>query len=105
MQTEILTKSPATAVPPELSVKAECRVARELENAGEYEAACEALTGLWSGIGERPQIEGLSAEERAEVLLRAGALSGWLGSSQQISDSQAFAKDLISESIRAFEAH
>ena len=104
MQTEILTKSPATAVPPELSVKAECRVARELENAGEYEAACEALTGLWSGIGERPQIEGLSAEERAEVLLRAGALSGWLGSSQQIPDSQAFAKDLISESIRAFEA-
>lgn len=71
---------------------------------GDYEAAREALAGLWGGIGERPEIEGLPPRGQAEVLLRVGALSGWLGSSGQVPGAQGFAKDLISESIRAFEA-
>jgi len=41
--------------------------------------------------------------EQADVLGRVGALSGWLGSSGQVAGSQEFAKDLISESLRAFE--
>src|SRR5258707_13050249 len=73
-------------------------------SAGDYEAAREALAGVWSRIGERPRTEGLAHEDQAEVLLRAGALWGWLGSSGQIPGAQGFAKDLISESIRAFEA-
>jgi tetratricopeptide (TPR) repeat protein len=73
-------------------------------SAGNYEAAREALGELWRGVGNRPEIEGLPPTEQAEVLLRAGALSGWLGSSSQAPGAQGFAKDLISESIRAFEA-
>jgi len=34
------------------------------------------------------------------VLLRVGALAGWLGSAQQFGGAQEFAKDLLGESIR-----
>jgi tetratricopeptide (TPR) repeat protein len=78
--------------------------AKGLENAGEYDAARAALGDLWSGFPERPEVAGLPAASQAEVLLRAGTLSGWLGSARQIPGAQEFAKDLISESIRAFEA-
>ena len=80
------------------------KLVAELQNRGEYEAACEALGGFWLGIGKRPDVGNLSAAQQAEVLLRVGTLSGWLGSSGQIPGAQEFAKDLISESLRAFEA-
>lgn len=104
METKTLTKSAGAADRSERDADAKCRAAKALENAGDYEAAVEALAGLWSRIGERPRIEGLPPNQQAEVLLRVGALSGWLGSSGQVSGAQEFAKDLISESIRAFEA-
>jgi tetratricopeptide (TPR) repeat protein len=87
-----------------LDAGAKCRAAKALASAGDYEAAREALGSLWGGIGERPNVENLSEKDQAEVLLRTGALTGWLGSSSQVPGAQGFAKDLISESIRAFEA-
>src|SRR5207248_1080423 len=39
-----------------------------------------------------------------EVLLRAGSLSGWIGSANQIDGAQETAKDLISQSVADFEA-
>lgn len=104
MDAEILANSQATGAGAKRDAGAKCRAAKQLTSAGDYEAAREALAGLWGGIGERPQIEGLWAKDQAELLLRAGALTGWLGSSGQVPGAQAFAKDLISESIRAFEA-
>ncbi|MDX6443114.1 MAG: two-component system, OmpR family, phosphate regulon response regulator PhoB [Blastocatellia bacterium] len=80
-----------------------CRLARHQETAGDYEAASEALADLWQGVGARPMLEGLDDETRAQVLLRVGALTGWIGSAEQIEGSQEMAKDLISESARAFE--
>src|SRR5258707_14254805 len=82
---------------------AKCRAAKSLASSGDYEAAREALGDLWGGIGQRPDIDGLPPRDQAEVLLRVGALSGWLGRSSQVPGAQGFAKDLISESIRAFE--
>ncbi len=41
--------------------------------------------------------------DKAELLLRVGALSGWLGSARQIPGAQEIAKDLISESSAIFE--
>ncbi len=81
-----------------------CRIAADFEHRGQYESACEALGELWRGIGQRPDLAGLGRLAAAEVLLRAGALSGWLGSAQQIGDAQDAAKDLISESIDRFRA-
>lgn len=102
METKTLTQSPKP-IQVDGDVAQRCAAAKELTSIGDYEAAREALAGLWS-IGDRPKIEGLPANEQAELLLRAGALSGWLGSSSQIPGAQELAKDLISESIRAFEA-
>lgn len=81
-----------------------CQVAADFEHRGQYEAAREALGELWQGIGLRPALEGLGGLAAAEVLLRAGALSGWLGSARQVGDAQDAAKDLISESIARFQA-
>lgn len=80
-----------------------CARAKELEEAGEFEDARGAISEFWQRVGERPQVEGLDEIARAEVLLRAGALSGWIGSARQISGAQEIAKDLVSESAGAFE--
>src|SRR5215210_572876 len=76
------------------------RVAADLINAGQYEAAREALGELWLGVGGRPNVEGLEDRATAEVLLQAGVLSGWLG---KVKGAQEAAKDLISESAALFE--
>ncbi|MDT4955374.1 MAG: two-component system, NtrC family, response regulator AtoC [Acidobacteriota bacterium] len=81
-----------------------CRLAKELEEAGNYEAAREAMGELWQGVGERPVLESLDARTTVEVLLRAGTLSGWIGSANQIAGAQERAKDLLSESITLFES-
>lgn len=81
-----------------------CRLAKELEEAGNYEAAWNALGELWQRIGERPKIEGLDQHIAVEVLLRAGSLTGWIGSLQQIEGTQEMAKNLISESMTIFES-
>ena len=104
METRIPTEPQVTATGVVQDAAAKCRAAKNLMSAGDYEAAREALAGLWSRIGERPRIEDLPPKDQAEVLLRTGALSGWLGSSGQVPGAQGFAKDLISESVRAFEA-
>ena len=80
-----------------------CRVAADLAHRGHYEAACEALGELWQGIGQRPNVEGLDESTAAEVLHQAGALSGWMGASRQVSGAQDAAKDLLSESAALFE--
>jgi tetratricopeptide (TPR) repeat protein len=102
METKTLTKLPEP-VRVNADVAQRCAVAKKLMSAGNYEAAREALGELWGGVGNRPKIQGLPANEQAELLLRTGALSGWLGSSSQVPGAQGFAKDLISESIRALE--
>jgi tetratricopeptide (TPR) repeat protein len=80
-----------------------CSVAADLIHTGQYEAAREALGELWRGVGECPNVEGLDERTIAEVLLRVGALSGWIGASRQESGTQEAAKDLMSESAALFE--
>ncbi len=80
-----------------------CRVASELTYKGQHDSAREALGELWRGIGERPDVEGLSEGAVAEALLQVGALSGWIGASRQVAGAQSAAKDLISESATLFE--
>lgn len=79
-----------------------CQIARDLERVGDYEAARAALSGLWHRVGQHPLIEGLDQSVAAEVLLRTGSLSGYIGSAQQIEGAQETAKDLLSESAAIF---
>ena len=80
-----------------------CELARSLEEAGEFEKAAEVLRPFWTSLGTPPLTTGLSPEAKAELLLRTGTLTGWLGSARQISGTQELAKDLISESAALFE--
>ena len=103
LATEILHEldKPSLTVNERASLR--CRLARHQESAGDYEAAREGMAELWQGVGARPMLEGLDDDTKAQVLLRVGALTGWIGSAAQIEGSQEMAKDLISESIRMFE--
>ncbi|MGB8508528.1 MAG: response regulator [Pyrinomonadaceae bacterium] len=80
-----------------------CRLAKELEDIGNYDAAREAMGELWPHLGERPVMDELDEATAAEVVLRVGVLTGWLGSVKQIEGTQEAAKNLISESITKFE--
>jgi len=80
-----------------------CQRAKQLEKAGEYRAAFEALEEFWSQPSSVPRVESLPEYERALVLLRAGSLAGWLGSVEQNGGSQEHAKNLITGSIETFE--
>lgn len=80
-----------------------CELAKSFEEAGEFEQAVEVLSPFWNGIPDRPKTEGLEDRARAELLLRSGTLTGWLGSAKQIAGTQEIAKDLISESASEFE--
>lgn len=80
-----------------------CQLAKGLEDTGDYEAARQVMSELWQCIGGRPKIEGLERSTAAEVLLRVGVLTGWIGSKEQIPGTQETAKDLISECISTFE--
>jgi tetratricopeptide (TPR) repeat protein len=75
-----------------------CELAKEFENKGDYEEAREVLSGLWPRTDQRPIVKGLEPDIAAEVLLRVGVLTGWIGSDQEQ------AKDFISESLTIFES-
>ncbi len=81
-----------------------CRWAKQLEEVGNYDAGREAMGELWEGIGERPKLDVLDQRTAAEVLLRAGTLTGWIGITRQIEGAQEIAKNLITESIGIFES-
>jgi tetratricopeptide (TPR) repeat protein len=80
-----------------------CRLAQELVESGNYEAARAALGDLWPDAGVRPDTTGLERATAAELLLRAGALTGLTGTSKQIAGAQERAKDWLSESMMLFE--
>src|SRR5438094_63274 len=80
-----------------------CRLAKQLEKAGDYEEALAALAEFWPERNSYPNLKGLDAITRAEVLLRVGALAGWLGGADQTEGSQETAKNLITKSIEMFE--
>jgi CheY-like chemotaxis protein/Tfp pilus assembly protein PilF len=80
-----------------------CQLAKQLEDIGNYEAAREAMGELWPRVGERPLLDELDSETAAEVLMRVGVLTGWIGSVKQIEGSQELAKNLLSESLTKFD--
>jgi tetratricopeptide (TPR) repeat protein len=80
-----------------------CEIAKQFEKAGEYESAYEALTEFWPERTESPHIENLDSRTKAEVLLRTGALAGWLGGTNQVPNSYETAKNFITRGIEIFE--
>lgn len=93
---------------PNLSVNSRaelcCDAAKTLEYKGEYEQARKVLSPYWTRIGERPNVAGLDQATAGDLLLRAGVLSGIIGSKNQLAESQEHAKNLISESLTIFQS-
>jgi hypothetical protein len=81
-----------------------CQAALELKDKGDYEGARKAMGPLWTRVGDRPNVLGLHDSVVAEVLLSVGILTRWVGSRNQIKESQDIARDLISESIDFYES-
>jgi CheY-like chemotaxis protein len=79
-----------------------CDLAKQFEKVGEYEVAREALAEFWPRTDDTSPLKDLDEVTKAEILLRAGSLSGWLGSSDQSEGSQETAKNLITQSIDLF---
>ncbi len=100
---QLLPRIAEPTLPRNERARLRCQLAKELEDVGNYEAAREAMGELWSCVGEFAVLDGLEEAAAAEVLLRAGVLTGWIGSVKQIEGAQETAKNLISESLRRFE--
>jgi len=81
-----------------------CEASRELEDRGEYEEAQRVLRDFWPRIGEAPKLSGLEESTAAEVLLRAGVLTGIIGAYRPLPDAQEIAKDLLTQSHSIFES-
>lgn len=101
---EVTRKPKETRQSRDWQARRACEKARELEQAGDYEGARSALGQFWTGIGNRPAIDQFPTDTQAEVLLRVGSLAGWLGSANQISGAQDFARDRLTESLILFES-
>src|SRR5215218_2020380 len=56
-----------------------CEAASKFENKGQYDEACKVLRDYWQRIGEDPKLDGLEPSTAAEILLRAGVLTGIIG--------------------------
>jgi tetratricopeptide (TPR) repeat protein len=81
-----------------------CERALELKERGEFDAAREVMRPLWPQLGQRPNTEGLNQVATAEVLFVAGILTSWIGGQNQIKEADEWARDLLTESMRIFEA-
>jgi tetratricopeptide (TPR) repeat protein len=86
-----------------LDPQARCTKASVLIYAGQYEEAKSVLGDLFSGIGERPDINRHPPEVGAEILLQCAVLSGFLGDAQG-ADVHDRVKDLLTEAVDMFRA-
>ena len=90
---------------PNAAALQKCQAALERRDKADFHGARAEMYPLWERIGERPDVKGLHAEVRAEVLLTVGILTSWIGSKEGIDNAQEDAKNLISESIGFYDAN
>jgi two-component system chemotaxis response regulator CheY len=81
-----------------------CSVSKQLREAGEYQAAWEALAEYWPDSHGSSPLEGLDSGAKAEVLLAIGGLTAWRGSADNNQSTQELAKDLLTRSEELFRA-
>lgn len=74
----------------------------KLERCGRYEDALLEAREIWEDISKPLQIKGFETKDAAEILLRCGAMIGFLGNNKQIPNSQTRSKDLLTEARQKF---
>lgn len=73
-----------------------------LERSGEFDQALTELKGVWDDTTEMPNVVGLDTRISAELILRCGALLGFLGHIRQIPTSQERSKNLLTHARSSF---
>lgn len=72
------------------------------ERCGKYDEALVELREIWEDTTKFPRVEEYESRTAAEVILRCGALIGFLGHNKQIPGSQEKSKNLLSEARNRF---
>ena len=73
-----------------------------LERCGKYEEAFAELRHIWEDTNGLPSIEEFTPRVAAEIVLRCGAIIGFLGHNRQLPDSQEKSKNLLTEARNRF---
>ncbi len=68
-----------------------------LERCGKYDEALAELRDIWDDTTKFPDVEDYESRTAAEIILRCGALIGFLGHNKQIPNSQEKSKNLLTE--------
>ena len=87
------------------TIRAHNELVRELialERSGMFEQALLELRGIWDDVSADPVVEELEARQAANILLRCGALIGFLGHSRQLPLAQERSKNLLTRARSAF---
>ena len=74
----------------------------KLERCGRYEEALAELRPIWDDTNAFPEVAELIPRTAAEIILRCGALIGFLGHTKQIPNSQEKSKNLLTEARKRF---
>ena len=82
----------------------QCETALALKDKGDYDGAQRLMRPLWKGVGKRPDVLSLDPSVAAEVMFTVGILTGWIGSRNEITESQEVAKNLLTESTHYYES-
>jgi tetratricopeptide (TPR) repeat protein len=75
-----------------------------LEKSGRYEQALAEIKHFWKDADDLPEIDEFEPNDAAEIILRRGSLTGFLGHNNQIPDAQEKSKNLLSEARSKFLA-
>ena len=73
-----------------------------LERCGKYEEALAELRHIWEDTNSFPAVADFPARAAAEIILRCGAIIGFLGHNKQIPGSQEKSKNLLTEARNRF---
>jgi len=74
----------------------------KLERCGKYEEALAELRPIWSDINVLPEVDDFPPRTAAELILRCGAVLGFLGHTKMIPNSQEISKNLLTEARSRF---
>lgn len=76
-----------------------------LERSGNFEQSMLELRGIWDDTSVDPNVAGLNPLLAADILLRCGALIGFLGHSRQVPSAQERSKNLLTKARSIFLEH
>lgn len=79
-----------------------CERLFKLERQGRYEEALSEIGDLWKDPNELPQIDGLSPQLAAELVLRCASIYGFYGHNKHLHDSQEKSKNLLTFASKLF---